>query len=180
MSIKKYANSAWQDIDTLQKYANGAWQSCDYARKYSNGAWQDVWTDAIWAVKDGEIIAPIINAGTNQFTRCTMETTDKRLKIINTTRTGFYLQIRFGILPEEIIDKTLYFKGAVYSANVFVSSDTTKQLYSNNVGSYPEEIEVSCPCSSFCKQAHLSMEGFYIELLLKVTHINYIDYIYIK
>ena len=44
MSLKKYSNSAWQDITTLKKYKNSAWEECSIAKKYNNSAWQEVWS----------------------------------------------------------------------------------------------------------------------------------------
>ena len=44
MSLKRYVNSAWQDVSTLKKYANGAWTDCEFARKYEKSAWTDVWS----------------------------------------------------------------------------------------------------------------------------------------
>ena len=44
MALKKYSNSAWQDISSLKKYKDNAWQDCIVAKKYKDGAWQDIWS----------------------------------------------------------------------------------------------------------------------------------------
>ena len=31
MALKKYSNSAWQDITALKKYNNNAWEECSVA-----------------------------------------------------------------------------------------------------------------------------------------------------
>ena len=54
MSIKKYYNGAWQDVNFLRKYQNGAWQNCSFARKFYNGAWEKVYPTDLYLYNYGD------------------------------------------------------------------------------------------------------------------------------
>ena len=45
MSIKRYTNGVWTDIEDLKRYSSGACTGCSSAKKYSNGAWAEIWPD---------------------------------------------------------------------------------------------------------------------------------------
>lgn len=47
MAIKKYVNSAWQDVDAPKRYENSAWVECESAHRYNNGAWEETWSAGI-------------------------------------------------------------------------------------------------------------------------------------
>ena len=48
MSLKKYVDEAWSDVDSVKRYNTDtqAWQDCNSVKKYNteSQAWEDVWT----------------------------------------------------------------------------------------------------------------------------------------
>ena len=65
MSVLKNNNSAFEEISELNKYKDGAWTSCECAEAYKNGAWEDVWSRAIYLLKDGVLNTNLLTS--NKF-----------------------------------------------------------------------------------------------------------------
>lgn len=114
MSLKKHVNNVWQDIDKLQKYSNGTWANCEFARKNQNGAWEDVWTDAIWIVKNGVVCN---NAEVNSNFINSIQYKDGYIDIgivyNGATKYNTLFELVTTIKVPEIIGKTIYFEARV-------------------------------------------------------------------
>ncbi len=47
MSIKRYANGAWQDVTSIKRYSSGAWREITEGKIYKNGAWETIWPEGV-------------------------------------------------------------------------------------------------------------------------------------
>ena len=47
MSIKRYANGAWQDVTSIKRYSSGAWREITEGKSYKNGAWETIWPEGV-------------------------------------------------------------------------------------------------------------------------------------
>ena len=47
MSIKRYANGAWQDVTSIKRYSSRAWREITEGKVYKNGAWETIWPEGV-------------------------------------------------------------------------------------------------------------------------------------
>lgn len=47
MSIKRYANGAWQDVSSIKRYSSRAWREITEGKVYKNGEWETIWPEGV-------------------------------------------------------------------------------------------------------------------------------------
>ena len=180
MSIKKYANGAWQDVTSVKRYSSGAWREITEGKIYKNGAWETIWPEgvtievlhSIWgdsyvtkSIWNNTVYVGFINNAANAETMVAAE--------IRVLLNGTYVAFGEGFT----VDMSICSNGedeTWFRYDTGTRSNTLYMEYDSIDGYYYGYIEDTVPAA--CKRIYLGNEGDDVVLKGKIgelcIHVN--------
>ena len=56
MSLKKYSNGMWENVNTIKRYSNGEWVNCSFVKRYIDGEWKTIYPSEYFLIKNGTFV----------------------------------------------------------------------------------------------------------------------------